>query len=200
MVKVVIKECLDAKEIMATYRVMKQLRPSLEEATYVKLIQSMIAEDRYRLIAAFEDDVCVGSAGFNQAKSLFLNGKPQLYVADLVTDEKCRSKGIGKLLLSWIKEEAKRLGCKAVSLDSGTQRVDAHRFYNREGMKAIALHFFRERSPSPPLAKTNKNTFDEKTSIKSAESPKLAESSSNVVAAAPAAQIIMPQLQASPFK
>lgn len=64
-----------------------------------------------------------------------------LYVNDLVTAEYSRSKEAGKTIIDWLKQHARETGCKELHLDSGVQRKEAHRFYEREGMTAIGLHF-----------------------------------------------------------
>jgi GNAT superfamily N-acetyltransferase len=51
-----------------------------------------------------------------------------LYIDDLVTDDSERSRGCGRALLAWLREEAQRQGCAQLHLDSGKQRLDAHRF------------------------------------------------------------------------
>ena len=66
---------------------------------------------------------------------------PSLYVDDLVTDERERSKGYGDALFDWLVRQAKAKGCKQLHLDSGVQRFDAHRFYFRRRMKIDAYHF-----------------------------------------------------------
>lgn len=65
----------------------------------------------------------------------------RLYVDDLVSDEACRSRGIGKRLLDWLEAQAKTLGCDVLALDSGVQRQRAHRFYFREGMHIPSFCF-----------------------------------------------------------
>lgn len=65
----------------------------------------------------------------------------RLYVDDLVSDEQRRSRGAGRLLLGWLEDKARELGCGALTLDSGVQRHDAHRFYFREGMVISAYCF-----------------------------------------------------------
>jgi GNAT superfamily N-acetyltransferase len=70
-----------------------------------------------------------------------LHAGKELYVDDLVSDEKARSKGYGRKLLRWLIARAKREKCLLFELDSGTHRVDAHRFYLRERMIIQAFHF-----------------------------------------------------------
>ena len=65
----------------------------------------------------------------------------RLYVDDLVSDENRRSQGVGKMMLDWLETQAKALGCTALTLDSGVQRLRAHRFYFREGMHIASFSF-----------------------------------------------------------
>jgi GNAT superfamily N-acetyltransferase len=64
-----------------------------------------------------------------------------LYVDDLVTDESHRSKGYGQRLLKWLFNEARDAGCHSVQLDTGIQRKDAQRFYERERMRWSAHRY-----------------------------------------------------------
>ena len=65
----------------------------------------------------------------------------QLYVDDLVTDEKRRSTGVGRTLLSYLEQKARMADLENLALDSGTQRQQAHKFYFREGMVVTSFHF-----------------------------------------------------------
>ena len=65
----------------------------------------------------------------------------RLYVDDLVTDPTLRSTGHGALLLGELEQRARAAGCTRLSLESGVQRRDAHRFYFRERMSISAYHF-----------------------------------------------------------
>ena len=78
-------------------------------------------------------------AGYRFLDSLF-SGK-DLYVDDLVTRERNRSKGFGAHLLDWLIEQAREHGCESLELDSGVQRFDAHRFYFSKRMSISSYHF-----------------------------------------------------------
>ncbi len=69
----------------------------------------------------------VAAAGFRIGENL-ASGK-HLYIDDLVTLPAVRSKGYGAALLAWLVELAKSEGAQQLHLDSGTERIDAHRFY-----------------------------------------------------------------------
>ena len=59
---------------------------------------------------------------------------PRCWLQDLVVSKEARSRGIGRLLLDAATEWARVHGCTHLQLSSGLGRVDAHRFYRREGM------------------------------------------------------------------
>ena len=44
------------------------------------------------------------------------------YFASIITDEKYRGKGYGRLMVDHVKKLAKARGCKAIILDSGMPR------------------------------------------------------------------------------
>ncbi|MEU9148451.1 GNAT family N-acetyltransferase [Streptomyces sp. NPDC048349] len=119
--------------------VLLELRPHLTE----DLFRAVLAEGQsqgLRFTAAYDGDgVCVGAAGWRIVANTCLVRK--LYVDDLVTAETARSTGVGHALLAHLEEHARAAGCTALTLDSGTQRTDAHRFYFRERMAVTAFSF-----------------------------------------------------------
>jgi len=63
------------------------------------------------------------------------------WVEDLMVDPKRRSRGIGKRLLDAAKSWARDRGATHLELDSAEARVDAHRFYEREGPSTRSICF-----------------------------------------------------------
>lgn len=54
-------------------------------------------------------------------------------ISYLCVADRARGSGIGAQLLALAEQEARRRGCDRIELHSHTRRVDAHRFYAREG-------------------------------------------------------------------
>ena len=128
----------DAAALRAAWPVVAQLRPHLDEAAFVAQALRQIAAG-YRATALAEDGVVRAYAGW-RVQEFLVRGR-HLYVDDLVTDANARNRGHGKVLLDWLKAEARRQGCRTLQLDSGTQRRDAHAFYLREGLRIEGFHF-----------------------------------------------------------
>jgi GNAT superfamily N-acetyltransferase len=127
------------RDIVASYDVMKQLRPHILESEYLSKIRLQEAESKYQLAAYYERDRIACVAGFRISHSLAW-GK-FLYVDDLVTDEQSRSQGAGKAMFEWLVSHARSNSCHELHLDSGVQRHEAHRFYLRERMDIVFYHF-----------------------------------------------------------
>jgi GNAT superfamily N-acetyltransferase len=92
-----------------------------------------------RMCVAAEGDAVRGVAVYRVYENTF-EGR-HMYVDDLVTDEKQRSTGVGHALMEHLQGLAREAGCEAYTLDSGTQRQQAHKFYFREGMVINLFHF-----------------------------------------------------------
>ena len=125
--------------ILKTFAVMQELRPHLQEATYIATIQRLREQDRYELAYIMDEDAVKRVAGYRLTESL--HAGRFLYVDDLITTADARSKHYGKAMLDWLEHEARALGCKEIHLDSGVQRHGAHRFYLRARLDIVSYHF-----------------------------------------------------------
>lgn len=115
----------------------RELRPQLQ-TDYIAQMQGIFT-DGGEMVIAVEDEAILGVAVFRQYRDTFSGTK--FYVDDLVTTSQRRSQGVGKALLDWLQDTARRRGASNFILDSGTQRTDAHRFYFREGLTIPSFNF-----------------------------------------------------------
>ncbi|OYW32873.1 MAG: GNAT family N-acetyltransferase [Methyloversatilis sp. 12-65-5] len=123
----------------------RALRPDLP-ADYAGTLQG-IFEDGGEMAVAVRDDQVVGVAVYRCHRNT--SSGVLFYIDDLVTAPAARSHGIGKTLLDWLAHEAADRGATRLRLDSGTQRIDAHRFYHREGMHIACFLFSRDLTAVP---------------------------------------------------
>ncbi len=115
-----------------------QLRTHLSPAE-LESIYSDAYPQGLRYLAAYDADQCIGVAGWRIVRNTSAIRK--LYVDDLVTDQNKRSGGVGKALIGELERRAIDAQCAVFDLDSGVQRGDAHRFYDREEMSVVSFHF-----------------------------------------------------------
>lgn len=125
-------------EIARCFDVMRELRPHLERDGFVGTVREMQASG-YQLAYLEYQGRVVTVAGYRISTSLWLGR--HLYIDDLVTASEARSAGHGRLLLAWLRQQAKTAGCRFIDLDSGTQRGGAHKFYFEHGFTISAYHF-----------------------------------------------------------
>ena len=111
------------------FPIMSQLRSNLTVETYLELLSQMKKEG-YRLFALFSEDKIVALVGLSWRVNFY--SKKHVFIYDLVTDASKRSHGYGETLLNFIHGWAKENGADYVALESGIQRIEAHRFYDEK--------------------------------------------------------------------
>ncbi len=131
---------MDLKELYPIYDVVKQLRTALTYKEFEDLIYDMRHMD-YKMIGIMDRDELVTYAGVAVQTNLY--HKRHLYVFDLVTDEKYRAKGYGKMMLEYLEDYAKMGMCENIVLSSGFAREDAHRFYEESGFVKKSFVFVK---------------------------------------------------------
>jgi GNAT superfamily N-acetyltransferase len=133
-------------ETGSTFEAMRALRTDLADAeSFARRVDEVQRPEGYRLVGAFEqgESEAAAVAGFRSGHNLAWGH--YIYVDDLATRPEARRRGHGRALLDWLLEEARRLGCDELHLDSGVglERADAHRLYLNAGMVIAAHHFAR---------------------------------------------------------
>jgi GNAT superfamily N-acetyltransferase len=128
------------ERLAAVYPVMNELRTGLsEDQFHERYVAGHV--DGYRIAAVFDGDECRACAGYRLLTN-FVSGR-HLYIDDLVTADRWRSHGYGRLVDKYLLELARNEGCSSVQLDSNVRRPDAHRFYFRERYWIAGFHFVR---------------------------------------------------------
>jgi GNAT superfamily N-acetyltransferase len=124
--------------IQAVFPVLRELRELTDPAAFVERVRSQ-QRSGYLLAVLLDEGVSTAAAGFRLGESLAWGR--HVYIDDLVTLGEARSRGHGSALLQWVANYGRSRGAGQLHLDSGQQRVRAHRFYEREGLQAASLHF-----------------------------------------------------------
>lgn len=128
------------RAVNGCFAVMAELRPHLAADAFADRVRVQgVGGYMLAYLAVGGQVVCV--AGFRIVENLAWGRF--LYVDDLVTAAAQRGHGYGGRMLEWLNTQAAEAGCDAMHLDSGVQRVDAHRFYEAHHMRNTSRHFAR---------------------------------------------------------
>ena len=117
------------------------LRTHLGEAEFLRRVHIQMQEG-YRLAYIRDDSEILSFAGFRVCH--FLACGRVLYIDDLITHPEHRGYGCAREILTWIDNEAQKLGCQEIHLDSGYLRNDAHRLYMNAGFTLTSHHFSKK--------------------------------------------------------
>jgi len=118
--------------------VLRELRPHLSRTECRQRLKRQIAGG-YCLVGLDRGGQVEAVAGYRTLENLAWGSF--LYVDDLVTRTHSRDQGLGKRLMTWLRREARKLGCAEIHLDSGVHRYAAHGFYLKHRLHIIAHHF-----------------------------------------------------------
>ena len=129
-------------DVERCFPVMVQLRPGLTSDGFALRVKRQSRQQGYQLAYLEDANEVKAVAGFRVSE--MLSRGRFLYVDDWVTDSNNRSKGYGDSLFDWLVEYAISQNCCQLELDSGVQRVGAHRFYFRKRMQISGYHFSLE--------------------------------------------------------
>jgi len=143
-------EIVNADLLAGSERVHRQLRPHLP-AGDVERMKEVFAGGAEMAAAVINGEVA-GLTVFRVLEKTH-SGR-DLYCDDLVTDETRRSTGVGHALMQYMEGVCRERDCDTFSLDSGTQRQQAHKFYFREGMTVTSFHFDKKLSARPTGIRT----------------------------------------------
>ncbi|GAA1671848.1 hypothetical protein GCM10009765_21560 [Fodinicola feengrottensis] len=135
---------IEAGQTKLAAETMLALRPRWQTAdAVVAVIDTHLRPEGYRLVGAFEQERenALSIMGFRELWSSAWGH--HLYVDDLFTLPEARRRGHADLLMEWVRDVARSLGCEAINLDSGVSadRAPAHRLYMRHRMVITAHHF-----------------------------------------------------------
>lgn len=130
------------EDVDRIYPILHQLRDHLTKEDFVERYRETYDASSYRIIGVFVGEQLRAIAGFRFITNMAVGNA--LYIDDLVVASEWRSKGYGAELVKYLEGVAIAIGVDAIRLDSAVHRLDAHRFYEREGFYFYSKHFVRE--------------------------------------------------------
>jgi len=110
----------------------------------VKIFKTKISDyfldSQKNIIVAQQDKKIVGVASIIYLQRLN-RVKTEMYIPELIVTEKLRCSSIGKKLMQYYMELAKKKNCYRIRLESGNSRKESHKFYKSIGFEQSAQFF-----------------------------------------------------------
>ena len=132
----------DADVVMG---LLKQLWPGRdinEEKMKETFLDSLKRPEYYNFCAEVSGKVAAFCAGMS-LNSLYNHGRI-CYLTTLIVDSEFRGCRIGSKMIERLKQYSLDNDCLAIELDTALYRVDAHRFYEREGFVKRAFVYSQD--------------------------------------------------------
>jgi GNAT superfamily N-acetyltransferase len=111
---------------------------------YRRAFEAIDADPAHLLLVAEADGAVVATMQLSLLPGLARRGALRAQLEAVRVHAGHRGTGLGREMIGWAIDEARRRGCALVQLTSDKQRPDAHRFYARlgfvashEGMKLV---------------------------------------------------------------
>ena len=112
------------------------IRDGADLAAYGRAFETIDADSAHLLLVADRDGQVVGTMQLSFLPGLARRGALRAQVEAVRVADEVRGSGLGKAMMSWAIDEARRRGCALVQLTSDKRRTEAHRFYQRLGFAA----------------------------------------------------------------
>lgn len=121
-----------------------ELRPHLTLSEFVTIYTNAHEKNQYELTAFFDENHEMCALIGYRVMYDFVRGR-HLYIDDLVTSSKKRSKGLGAYVLQYAENLAKDLNCTGgLRLCAGLENTRGIAFYEKNGWKQRALAFVKK--------------------------------------------------------
>lgn len=121
----------------------EQLGPPLPDS-YYRAFDAIAAERGNEIIVGERDGRIVACLQLVITHGLSRQGQARATVEAVRVASNLRGQGIGRQIVKFAMERARRAGASIVQLTSDKSRVDAHRFYEQLGFKASHVGMKRD--------------------------------------------------------
>lgn len=112
----------------------------IEYAILQKRLKSMLAMGGYECIGVYDKENLIGVCGFWVLNKLYA-GK-HVEPDNVFIMEAYRSKGVGQLMMDWLFDYAKKIGCEGSEVNCYVTNEKGKKFWERQGYEPLGYHFF----------------------------------------------------------
>ncbi|WP_245933920.1 GNAT family N-acetyltransferase [Candidatus Ulvibacter alkanivorans] len=133
---------IPASEIHSILPLLKMLSKKTPSEAILKTRLTEMAQQNYECVGIYLDSVLIGCCGL-WFQTRHYAGRSIEMDHVVVTDEH-RNSGIGKKLMNYVYEYAKKHDCNWVELNTYVDNFLSHKFYYSHGFVAKGYHFIKD--------------------------------------------------------
>jgi ribosomal protein S18 acetylase RimI-like enzyme len=139
MKHITVREFKTIEEMEQSHELLKLLYPNNFSLDDYRSLLSEMTKGSYTQVVALDHDKVIGVAGLTVATKIW-SGR-YMDMDHFVVDRSYRSKGIGTLMLSRVKQLSEEENCKILSCDVYSENFNAQRLYMNEEFVPRGFHF-----------------------------------------------------------
>lgn len=135
----------DLKDVLSLYGILHPDEDYSNTGDFDSVWENIISDPKISCLIEFCDDRAVSTCTITVIPNITRNRRPYAVIENLVTDPAFRNMGYAKSVIQKAVEIARDNNCYKVMLLSGSERKDAHRFYEKIGFDGTAKRGFQLR-------------------------------------------------------
>lgn len=133
---------IPSSDILSILPLMQKLENySISEEVSKERIQEM-ATQNYECLGVYDTDTLIGICGL-WFQTRHYAGR-SLEVDHVIIEDSYRSLGIGKMLMEFVYDYARKKSCNWIELNTYVHNFPSHKFYYNQGFVAKGYHFVKE--------------------------------------------------------
>lgn len=126
------------EEMISLYPLINELNPAMQQSLFEERLEEM-KDNKFNCIGIWQDDKLVACCGF-WILIKFYNGR-HVEADNVAVLKDYRNFGLGQIMMNYLHEHAKKLGCTVSELNAYVSNYKAHKFYFKDDYKILGFHF-----------------------------------------------------------
>ena len=139
---IIIKDLETKNMMMEAFPLIHQMYKKMDYKAFEGALDEMILNNNYKMVAGFHDEKMIAISGYWIARMLYCGR--YLQASNLVVDKNFRGNGVGKKILNYLENKARKLGCDKIVLDSYSENKKSHSLYFGEDFYIRGFHFMKD--------------------------------------------------------
>jgi diamine N-acetyltransferase len=129
------------EEMDSLFPLIEELNPGMQKTLFEERLAEMQA-NKFNCIGVWYNDSLVACCGF-WILIKFYNGR-HVEPDNVAVCTDYRNFGLGQIMMDYVHEHAKNLGCTVSELNAYVSNNKAHKFYFKDDYKILGFHFRKE--------------------------------------------------------